>query len=87
MIRLRRTIGYAIQEVGLFPHFTVARNIGVVPHIEAWPADRIQSRVQELMKLVGLEPNSPIAIPANFPEDSVRALALRAPWLPTRLFS
>jgi osmoprotectant transport system ATP-binding protein len=55
MIRLRRTIGYAIQDVGLFPHFTVARNIGVVPRIEAWPADRIQSRVQELMKLVGLD--------------------------------
>lgn len=56
VIRLRRTIGYAIQDVGLFPHFTVARNIAVVPQIEAWPKDRIQSRVQELMKLVGLDP-------------------------------
>jgi osmoprotectant transport system ATP-binding protein len=56
VIRLRRTIGYAIQEVGLFPHFTVARNIAVVPQIEAWPKDRIHSRVQELMQLVGLEP-------------------------------
>jgi osmoprotectant transport system ATP-binding protein len=45
-----------IQEVGLFPHFTVARNIGVVPQIEGWAADRIQSRVQELLQLVGLEP-------------------------------
>ena len=42
VIRLRRMIGYVIQEVGLFPHFTVARNIGVVPQIEGWPADRIQ---------------------------------------------
>jgi len=56
VIRLRRMIGYVIQEVGLFPHFTVARNIGVVPQIEGWPVDRIQSRVQELLQLVGLEP-------------------------------
>src|SRR6266446_2806927 len=55
-IRLRRMIGYVIQEVGLFPHFNVARNIGVVPQIEGWPADRIQNRVQELSQLVGLEP-------------------------------
>ncbi len=56
VIRLRRMIGYVIQEVGLFPHFTVARNIGVVPHIEGWPADRIQQRVTEMLHLVGLEP-------------------------------
>src|SRR6266436_6045047 len=56
VIRLRRMIGYVIQEVGLFPHFTVARNIGVVPQIEGWPADRIQQRVHELLQLVGLEP-------------------------------
>jgi osmoprotectant transport system ATP-binding protein len=55
-IRLRRSIGYAIQEVGLFPHFTVSRNIAVVPQIEHWPADRIQPRIQELMQLVGLDP-------------------------------
>jgi osmoprotectant transport system ATP-binding protein len=56
VIRLRRMIGYVIQEVGLFPHFTVARNIGIVPQIEGWPADRIQHRVIELLGLVGLEP-------------------------------
>ncbi len=56
VIRLRRVIGYVIQEVGLFPHFTVARNIGVVPQIEGWSADRIQQRVAELLQLVGLEP-------------------------------
>jgi osmoprotectant transport system ATP-binding protein len=55
VIRLRRMIGYVIQEVGLFPHFTVARNIGVVPQIEGWHSDRIQQRVQELLQLVGLE--------------------------------
>jgi osmoprotectant transport system ATP-binding protein len=56
VIRLRRSVGYAIQEVGLFPHFTVARNIGVVPQIEDWPADRIRKRVDELLQMVGLEP-------------------------------
>jgi osmoprotectant transport system ATP-binding protein len=55
-IQLRRRIGYVIQEVGLFPHFTVARNIGLVPQIESWPADRIQKRVAELLQLVGLDP-------------------------------
>ena len=55
VIRLRRMIGYVIQEGGLFPHFTVARNIGLVPQIEDWPAARIQQRVQELLQLVGLD--------------------------------
>jgi osmoprotectant transport system ATP-binding protein len=55
VIRLRRSIGYVIQEVGLFPHFTVERNVGLVPRIEGWPAVRIDSRVQELLQMVGLE--------------------------------
>jgi osmoprotectant transport system ATP-binding protein len=55
VIRLRRSIGYAIQEVGLFPHFTVARNIGLVPQIEDWPAERIAKRVEELLQLVSLD--------------------------------
>ena len=55
IIRLRRMVGYVIQEVGLFPHFTIERNIGLVPKIENWPAERIQQRVQELLDLVGLE--------------------------------
>jgi osmoprotectant transport system ATP-binding protein len=56
VIRLRRSIGYVIQDVGLFPHFTVARNIGIVPRIEGWPAARIDLRVEELLRIVGLEP-------------------------------
>ena len=56
-IRLRRSIGYVIQDGGLFPHFNVAKNIGLIPQIENWPADRIQSRVQELLALVGLSPD------------------------------
>ena len=55
VIRLRRSIGYVIQDVGLFPHFTVERNIGLVPRIEGWPADRIHRRVEELLQMVGLE--------------------------------
>lgn len=54
LTRLRRGIGYVIQEVGLFPHFTVARNIGLVPRIEGWASDRIRARVQALLQLVGL---------------------------------
>ena len=55
-IQLRRRIGYAIQEVGLFPHFTVERNIGLVPSLEGWPSERIHQRVRELLVLVGLQP-------------------------------
>lgn len=55
-IRLRRGIGYVIQEIGLFPHFTVERNIALVPKIEEWSHDRIAQRVQELLRLVGLAP-------------------------------
>jgi len=55
IIRLRRSIGYVIQDVGLFPHFTVERNIGLVPTIEAWPKEQIRQRVQELLRMVGLE--------------------------------
>src|SRR5205807_1556262 len=55
-IRLRRGIGYVIQDAGLFPHFTVARNIALVPTIERWPAERIRARLTELLQLVGLDP-------------------------------
>jgi osmoprotectant transport system ATP-binding protein len=54
VIQLRRGIGYVIQEAGLFPHFTVERNIGLVPKIEGWPQERIHLRVQEMLQLVGL---------------------------------
>lgn len=55
VIRLRRMIGYVIQDVGLFPHFTVERNIALVPRIENWPAERTKKRVDELLQLVGLD--------------------------------
>ena len=54
--RLRRRIGYVIQEIGLFPHFTVAANVGLLPRLERWPSGRIVERVHELLALVGLDP-------------------------------
>ncbi|TDR57325.1 osmoprotectant transport system ATP-binding protein [Halomonas ventosae] len=51
---LRRRMGYAIQSTGLFPHWTVARNIGLVPRLLKWPAAKVQARVEELMALLGL---------------------------------
>jgi osmoprotectant transport system ATP-binding protein len=56
-IRLRRTVGYVIQDVGLFPHLTVAGNIAVVPRLEGWAADRVDARVRDLLDLVGLAPS------------------------------
>jgi osmoprotectant transport system ATP-binding protein len=53
-IRLRRSIGYVIQEGGLFPHMTVGDNIGIVPRLEGWPPARTAGRVRDLLALVGL---------------------------------
>ncbi|MBD2771787.1 ATP-binding cassette domain-containing protein [Iningainema tapete] len=55
-IKLRRKIGYVIQETGLFPHFTVERNVGLVPTLEGWKPKQIKTRAYELLHLVGLEP-------------------------------
>jgi osmoprotectant transport system ATP-binding protein len=57
-IRLRRSIGYVIQDAGLFPHFTVERNVALVPALENWPEERARARVHEMLKLVGLKPES-----------------------------
>ncbi len=56
-IRLRRRVGYVLQEVGLFPHLSIADNVATVARLERWPADRIASRVAELLDLVGLPPS------------------------------
>jgi osmoprotectant transport system ATP-binding protein len=53
-IELRRRTGYVIQEVGLFPHLSVAENVGLVPELEGWPQSRIDERTRELLDLVGL---------------------------------
>jgi osmoprotectant transport system ATP-binding protein len=56
VIRLRRRTGYVIQEAGLFPHFTIAENVALVPALEGWDQARIAARVKELLSMVGLEP-------------------------------
>jgi osmoprotectant transport system ATP-binding protein len=55
-VELRRRIGYVIQQVGLFPHLTVAENVAVVPRLLRWPEPRVRERVEELLDLVRLEP-------------------------------
>jgi osmoprotectant transport system ATP-binding protein len=65
VIELRRHIGYAIQEVGLFPHYTVERNIALIPTIQNWPEEKIRARVEELIQVVGLAPE----IAARYPHQ------------------
>src|SRR3984885_7029440 len=55
IVRLRRGIGYVIQEVGLFPHYTIERNIGLVPRMEGWREEKIRQRARELLQMVGLD--------------------------------
>jgi osmoprotectant transport system ATP-binding protein len=54
---LRRGIGYVFQQIGLFPHMTAEANIGTVPRLLGWPKERIRARAQELLELVGLDPD------------------------------
>jgi osmoprotectant transport system ATP-binding protein len=58
LTELRRSIGYVIQQVGLFPHMSVEGNIGTVPRLLGWPRKRIRDRVEELLALVGLDPSA-----------------------------
>jgi osmoprotectant transport system ATP-binding protein len=56
--RLRRRIGYVIQQVGLFPHQTIGRNITTVPRLLGWPRKRVEERLDELLHLVGMDPGT-----------------------------
>src|SRR3546814_12413013 len=55
-VQLRRRIGYVIQQIGLFPHLTIADNEDTVPRLLGWKRDRVRDRVDELLDLVGLHP-------------------------------
>ena len=87
-IALRRLVGYVLQDVGLFPHMSVADNIAVVPRLSGWEATRVTARVQELLDLIGL-PTEPFA--SRWPDELsggqrqrvgvARALALDPPIL------
>ena len=55
---LRRRIGYVLQEIGLFPHMSVAQNVSVVPRLLAWEPARIETRVADMLRLVGLAPET-----------------------------
>jgi len=57
VLELRRRMGYAIQSIGLFPHWTVARNIATVPQLQKWSKKKISDRIDELMALLGLDPS------------------------------
>ena len=84
MTELRRGIGYVIQQVGLFPHMTIAENVGTVPRLLGWPRARIRDRAAELLELVGLEPATRAAIRASSRAASASASASPARSPPTR---
>ena len=65
LLALRRRMGYAIQSIGLFPHWTVAQNIATVPQLLKWPQARINARIDELMALLGLD----VALRARYPHQ------------------
>lgn len=84
-VKLRRGIGYVIQQIGLLPHLDVARNIGLLPELEGWPKHKIKARVSELLELMQLDP----ALAQRYPHELsggqqqrigvARALALNPP--------
>lgn len=57
-VELRRSIGYVIQRIGLFPHMTIAKNAGIVPRLKGWTEEKTQNRIRELMDIVGLDPDT-----------------------------
>lgn len=61
LIELRRSIGYVIQSIGLFPHMTIEKNIGVIPELMNWTKEKIASRIEELLTMVGLDPDTYMA--------------------------
>ena len=56
LIELRRNIGYAVQEISLFPHMTVAENIGIAPELQGWSREKVEKRVDHLLTIFGMDP-------------------------------
>ncbi len=82
---LRRSIGYAIQQAGLFPHMTIRQNVGLVPGLLKWDRKRIDERVDELLDWSGWSrPSTPTAIRASSPAVSSSVSGWPARWPPTR---
>lgn len=87
VLELRRRMGYAIQSIGLFPHWSVAQNIATVPQLQKWSRARIDDRIDELMALLGLESNLRERYPHQLSGGQqqrvaiARALASKAPVL------
>lgn len=78
---LRQRIGYVIQQVGLFPHMTVAQNVAVVPRLLGWPRERIRERVDELLSLVNLPPkNTDVATRLNSQAANSSGWGWRGRW-------
>ncbi len=80
--RLRQSIGYVIQSGGLFPHWSVAKNIGAIPRVLGWSRAKIAERTEYLLELVGLDPGtyatgSPETCPAGSNNVSVSPVPLR----------
>ena len=72
-IKLRREIGYVVQEGGLFPHFTVKENLEIVPQLEGLEPEKREQRINELLDMVNLDPScTATAIHVSFPADSAR---------------
>jgi len=65
-VALRRSIGYVFQEIGLFPHMTVEENVAVVPRLIGWPSQKRRERAHELLRIVGLDPDT---YAGRFPEE------------------
>ena len=83
---LRREIGYAIQQIGLFPHQTIGENIATVPRVLGWPRERIRAprRRAASSSSASIPPRRATAIPHSSPAASASASASPAPWPPTR---
>ena len=84
---LRRRMGYVIQQIGLFPHMTIADNTATVPKMLGWDAERISERIDELLKTVSIDSSYRDRYRRSSPAASASVSGSPAQWPPTRRFS